>query len=76
MAMTGEQRLFQANHTAKWEGWGTKIASFPGSTPQLFSHDFSTRSEKSWGVEPGSEARTRYKEASELRALRVHVFCT
>ena len=32
------------------------LASFPGSTPQLFSPRFSTRCEKSWGVEPGDEA--------------------
>ena len=37
------------------------IASFPGSTPQLFSHRVEKR-EKSWGVEPGNEA-TKYTDA-------------
>ena len=36
------------------------IASFPGSTPQLFSYSvekhFSILCKKSWGVEPGNEA--------------------
>ena len=33
-----------------------KLASFPGSTPQLFSQRVEIWCEKSWGVEPGNEA--------------------
>ena len=49
-----------------WRG----VASFPGSTPQLFSHRVekrgykkTTQCEKSWGVEPGNEATKKLHSA-------------
>ena len=39
-----------------------QVASFPGSTPQLFSHCVRQGCEKNWRVEPENKAICRYSE--------------
>ena len=48
---------------------GRSIASFPGSTSQLFSHCVDKRCEKSWEVEPGNEARRSTQSVKERVTL-------